>query len=142
MHRPFHHHRRLPALIKRSAKIRGLCSLKRYLTGVRNVYAIISSAAWIVTAEIIIGPSIKIFVNRAVMSIACPSHFTFASKLKHNLNEINFQMIYDSIYWNLLPPACWHAAFLSQIVPSGHIPGVCTHPIVEFLVKPLEHVHS
>lgn len=66
-----------------------------YLAGVGNVNTVVGSASRIITSQIEIRPSIKIFVQGTMVSIAGPAHLAFASKSKNNLNQSCSWMIYD-----------------------------------------------
>lgn len=66
-----------------------------YLAGVGNVNAVVGSASRIITSQIEIRPSIKIFVQGTMVSIAGPAHLAFASKSKNNLNQSYSTMIYE-----------------------------------------------
>lgn len=112
------------------------------MTRVWNSDAIVCPTANVRATEVVVGVTVEIFIDCTMVSVSSPAHFAFASELRFYLNTFIHQSFLSSFNLNLLLPACWHAAFLSQIVPSGHIPGTCIHPIVEFLVKPREHVQS
>lgn len=66
-----------------------------YLAGVGNVNTVVSSATRIITSQIEIRPSIKIFVQGTMVSIAGPAHLAFASKSRNNLNQSYSWLIYD-----------------------------------------------
>lgn len=67
-----------------------------YLARVGNVNTVVGSASRIITSQIEIRPSIKIFVQGTMVTIAGPAHLAFASKLKNNLNQSCSWMIYDA----------------------------------------------
>lgn len=67
-----------------------------YLSGVGNINTVVGSAARIITSQIEIRPSIKIFVQGTMVSVAGPAHLAFASKSKINLNQSCSSMIYDA----------------------------------------------
>ena len=68
-----------------------------YLAWVWNDHAIVSSTTSIIASEIVIRPSIKIFIERTMMPITRPSHFAFASLLKSDLNGNVSRMIYEAL---------------------------------------------
>lgn len=68
------------------ASVANAIAVSVLLSRVGDIHAVIGATTRIATSQIVVGPSVKIFVHRTMETVTCPSHLTFASKSKIDSN--------------------------------------------------------